>query len=173
VHKVVRVIFSVLLLPVRIFGYGADIYTLWSKKEWAVTVGVPLFLSGLSAAFVFAQQYPWPIVLAVAAGMLLIIFWAVAVIIEAIRNHRPKQGTTQLAQESEEQPLPSTGILIEESEDIRTSRNLTRGFERGMHARGVKGLESEDDVHLRDEESTPDGSESEEEQDSDKRDDPH
>ena len=108
---ILQKVLSWILFPLRLFGYATDVYTLWSKKDWALTVGAPLLVSGLIGARAFAQQYPTPIIAMVVGGILLIAFWLMALVVEYIRNRRDNDGGRPTTPTEPEPPRgPRTGI---------------------------------------------------------------
>ena len=70
------------LFPLRLFGYGDDAYTLWSYREWALTVGASALASASGAAAAITQELPLPLMVVFIVGGLLVGFWIASVILE-------------------------------------------------------------------------------------------
>jgi hypothetical protein len=86
--QALRKLLSWLFWPLRIFGYAADAWQLWTLREWILSVGGATLTAGLLWAAAALAQLPRLAVALIVGGMLLLTFWVFIVISEKRRSRR-------------------------------------------------------------------------------------
>jgi hypothetical protein len=103
--QALRKLLSCLFWPLRVFGYAADAYQLWSHREWILSVGGTAVFTGLAWIAAYVAPLPRLPVYLVVAGALLLAFWALIVVAENRRARRAATVTRPATQRDAPGPI--------------------------------------------------------------------